>query len=93
MAMRPHYARPRYRRIGARHPCGTRMSSRVSSRERLQEARQLADKGGARQHEVASRLSRRSNEVVLHVRDKSNDGDIFRLYIRLKGAQDFQGLA
>jgi hypothetical protein len=47
---------------------------RAGSRRALQETRQLADKGGARQHQIASGVTRRSDEVVLNVRDKTNDG-------------------
>jgi len=66
---------------------------RAGSRKPLQETGQLADKGGARQHQIASRVTRRRNEVVLNVRDKTNDCDLFCLQVRLEGAQNFQGLA
>ena len=47
----------------------------------------MADKGGARQDEAATRVTRRSYEVVLNVRDKTNDGALFCLQVRLEGAQ------
>ena len=70
-----------------------RASRRASSGKPLQETRQLADKGGARQHQIASGVTRRSYEVVLNVRDKTNDSDLFCLQVRLEGAQNLQGLA
>ena len=86
--------------VPARFPNYTRLadlfrraSRGAGSRKPLQETRQLADKGGARQHEIASGVTRRSYEVVLNVRDKTNDGALFCLQVRLEGAQNFQGLA
>ena len=70
-----------------------RASRRASSRKPLQETRQLADKGGARQHEIASGVTRRSNQVVLNVRNKTDGCDVFGFQASLQGAQDFQGLA
>jgi hypothetical protein len=58
---------------------------RAGSRKPLQQTRQLADKGGARQHETASGVTRRSYEVVLNVRDKTNDDALFCLQLRLEG--------
>ena len=65
---------------------------RAGSREPLQETRSWLTNAERASTEIATGVTRGSNEVLLDVRDKTDDCDVFCFEVRLEGAQNFQRL-